>query len=147
MNTEQIRGNRVLAGAWGKLYVDGELLAECKSINASVEIQRADIQVGLDIDSKMTGVKGEGTFVLDHVYTRGLNRIQENIKKGIDNRLVLSSRITDPDAIGGQHETVNMGNVWVNKYDLANWAKAEAIEKEYGFGFTPTDADIAEGVY
>lgn len=141
------RGFRRIAGAWGTLHIDGEPILEVDSFEASIEVQRADIQVGLSMDSKMTGLAGSGQFVVKHVYSRGIKKVLEAYKKGHDIRFTASVALNDPDAVGQQRERVNIGNVWVNKLPLSNFTRAEVVEKTYEFGFTPTDSDLIEGIY
>ncbi|MDO5096501.1 MAG: phage tail tube protein [Peptostreptococcaceae bacterium] len=142
-----MRGNRVLSGAHGTLHWDGELIFEVKSVNADINFNREDVAFGLDMDSKMTAVSGSGEFVVSHVYSRGIKKLLDAIKKGEDPRASLSVAIKDPDAVGKQIERVNIANVWFNKMTLANFTRGEYIEKTFEFGFTPSDSDLAEGIY
>ena len=56
---EIIRGNRTLSGSWGELWIDGEKVFEMSKIELKVTPNREDVQIGVDVDSKMTGLKGE----------------------------------------------------------------------------------------
>ena len=57
----KLRGNRTLTGTWGEIWVDGELIAELSKIEVKVSANREDVQLDIDVDSKMTGIKGEFT--------------------------------------------------------------------------------------
>ena len=83
--SENIRGNRTISGAHGELWLDNEKVAELKSIEAKITAERADVQLGISVDSKITGLKGEGTVTIYKVYTRG-KKILENWSKGKDVR-------------------------------------------------------------
>lgn len=141
------RGYHRIAGGWGTLHWDGEPVFEVTECNADVELQRGDVQIGLDLDSKVTATKGSGSFKVQHVYTRGLKKLTDEYKKGHDPRSVLSIAMNDPDAVGGQRERVNLGNVWFDKITLAGFTKTEIVERTFEFGFTLSDSDIAEGIY
>lgn len=141
------RGYHRIAGGWGTLHWDGEPVFEVTECNADVELQRGDVQIGLDLDSKVTATKGSGSFKVKHVYTRGLKKLTDEYKKGHDPRSVLSIAMNDPDAVGGQRERVNLGNVWFDKITLAGFTKTEIVERTFEFGFTLSDSDIAEGIY
>ncbi|NLY09365.1 MAG: terminase [Tissierellia bacterium] len=141
------KGMRRIAGAWGTLHWDGEAVFEVEECSADIEVERGDVMVGIDVDSKMTGLKGSGSFKVQHVYTRGVKKLLDAYKKGHDPRSVLSLALNDPDAVGGQRERVNLGNVWFNKFQVAGFTKPEIVGREFEFGFTPTDSDIAEGIY
>lgn len=69
--SENIRGNRTISGAYGELWLDNEKVAELKSIEGKITAERADVQLGISVDSKITGLKGEGTVTIYKVYTRG----------------------------------------------------------------------------
>lgn len=146
-NESQNRGFRRIAGAWGNLHIDGELIFEVESVEATVEAQRGDVYVGNNVDSKITGLAGSGTFTVKHVYTRGIQKYMEKLKEGHDPRFVASISLEDPDAVGGQIERINIGNCWINNLPLSNFSRSEVVEKEFEFGFTPNDVDVAEGIY
>ena len=139
-----IRGYQVVAGAWGTLHWNGRAVLEVAEVNAEIEMQRADIQINIAVDSKMTGLKGSGTLKCKHVYTSAYNDMLEAYKQGLDVRHTLSIAISDPDATGGQRGRLNIGNVWFNKAGLAGFNVSEVVERELEFGFTPTDAMYQE---
>ena len=65
-----VRGNRTLTGSWGEVWVDGEKIFVLQKIEQKVEVNREDVQMGMDVDSKMTGLKGSGTLSIKKVYSR-----------------------------------------------------------------------------
>ena len=67
---ESIRGNKTLSGTWGELWIDGEKIFEFSKIELKVTANREDVQIGIDVDSKITGLKGEGSYTVKKVYTR-----------------------------------------------------------------------------
>lgn len=141
------RGFRRISGTWGSLHIDGELIFECEGVEAFVEVQRGDVYVGNNVDSKANGLAGSGTMTIKHVYTRGVKKYLDVLKEGRDPRFLMSVALEDPDAVGGQKERINIGNCWINNLPLSNFTKGEVVEKSYEFGFTPNDVDIAEGIY
>lgn len=140
------KGYNILAGANATLEWDGEEIYECFSVDARVQSNRGDIQLGLDVDSKQTGVVGTITLQIYHIYTRIAEKVLEAMKQGRDIRFTLRSRIEDPDAVGGQIESVTLTNVWLTEFPLQNWQRDSAESQEYTGGFTPTDAQISEAV-
>lgn len=143
----QNRGFRRIAGCWGNLHIDGELIFEVENFEAKIEAQRGDVYVGNNVDSKITGLAGSGSFTIKHVYTRGIEKYLSVLKQGRDPRFVASVALEDPDSVRGQIERINIGNCWITTLPLSNFDKSEVVEKEYEFGFTPNDVDIAEGIY
>ena len=57
-----------------------------------VTANREDVQLGIDVDSKITGLKGEGSYTVKKVYTRA-KEILENWKKGMDVRAEVIAKL------------------------------------------------------
>ena len=136
--SENIRGNRTISGAYGELWLDNEKVAELKSVEAKITAERKEVQLGISVDSKITGLKGEGTITVFKVYTRG-KKILENWIKGKDIRSRIVTSIKDPDSLKGQEERVSIDNVWFDSIELAKFTRGEIVEEETHFGFTPGD--------
>ena len=143
--SENIRGNRTISGAYGELWLDNEKVAELKSIEGKITAERADVQLGISVDSKITGLKGEGTVTIYKVYTRG-KKILENWVKGKDVRSRIVTSIKDPDSLKGQEERVSIDNVWFNSIDLVKFSRGEIVEEEIPFGFTPSDVKYENAI-
>lgn len=135
---EKVRGNRVLTGTYAEVWVDGDKIFECSKIEQKITANREDVQIDIDVDSKITGLKGELTLTVKKVYSRYLE-VFENWKKGIDQRVQIISKLEDPDATGGQMERYSTDNCWFNDLPLVNWEKGNLVEQEVSGGFTPTD--------
>lgn len=137
---EVLRGNQTLSGAHGVLWVDNKKCMEVSKIESKVMANRKDVQLGLSVDSKIIGLKGEGSFEVHKVYSRSAE-ILKNWKKGKDIRSRIVVSIKDPDAKGGQEERISLDNVWFNEITLATFARGEGIGETFPFGFTPSDAE------
>lgn len=133
-----LRGNRVLSGTWGEVWVDGEKIFELTAVTAKITANREDVQIGNSMDSKMTSQKGEGSLKIKKVYSR-FNRIAEAWRKGKDVRSQIIAKLGDPDAVGEQQERYSIDNVWFNELPLVNYEQGAKIEDEIPFGFTPSD--------
>ena len=134
-----LRGNQVLSGTWGEVWVDGVPILEAKKVEAKASANREDVQMGIDVDSKMTGIKGEVTITINKVYST-YNTILKNYKNGSDVRSQLITKVADPDAVGAQQERWSLDNVWWNDLPLVIYEKGALIEEELTGGFTPSDA-------
>lgn len=141
-----IRGNNQIVGNWGQLWWNGELVYEIEAFEAKVTANREDVPIGMDLDSKITGLKGEGSFRVKKVFSRGKQAMLNAWKKGEDVRASLVGKIKDPDAIGKQSERVSIDNVWFNELTLMQFEKGQKLEEEYPFGFTPSDADFVDTI-
>lgn len=134
-----IRGNKVLSGTWGEIWVDGVPIIEFKKIEAKVSTNREDVQIGIDVDSKMTGIKGEITITINKTYSN-YNDVMKNYVQGKDVRSQVIAKLADPDAVGAQQERWSFDNVWWNDIPLFVAEKGALIEEELTGGFTPSDA-------
>ncbi|MEY8355258.1 phage tail tube protein [Lachnospiraceae bacterium 54-53] len=134
----KVRGYQTLSGTWGEVWVDGEKIFELSKIEQKVTINREDVQIGIDVDSKATGLKGEFTLAVKKVYTRFF-RILDQLRNGKDVRVQIIAKLGDPDAVGGQQERYSTDNCWFNDLPLVGWEMGKIIEQEFTGGFTPSD--------
>ena len=133
----EIKGNRHLSGTWGEIWFNGIKLAEMNKITIKVTVNREDVQTGMAVDSKVVGLKGEGTISLIKTYTR-FEDVREDIVKGRDPRGTIIAKLKDPDAEGGQTERWQIGNVALSEFGI-EWEKGSVVKQEYPFVFTPTE--------
>lgn len=134
----KIRGNKTLSGTWGEVWVNGERIFELSKIEQKITVNREDVQLGMDVDSKMTGLKGEFTLTIKQVYTR-FWEIFEDMKNGNDTRVQIIAKLADPDAEGGQQERYSTDNCWFNDLPFVGAEMGALVEKEFTGGFTPSD--------
>jgi len=142
----KLRGNNQINGNWGQLWWDGELVFEIESFEAKVIANREPVTIGMDEDSKLIGLKGEGTFKVKKVFSRGKKALLDAWKNGEDPRSKLVVKIKDPGTIGKQSERISIGNVWFTELTLMQFAKSAKLEEDYPFGFTPSDADFIDTI-
>lgn len=136
--SDKVRGNRVLSGTWGEVWIDGDKIFELSKIEMKITANREDIQFDLSVDSKITGLKGEFTLGVKKVYSR-YTAVFEDWKKGIDKRVQIITKLQDPDAAKGQIERYATDNCWFNELPMVNYEKGGIIDEEISGGFTPSD--------
>ena len=129
----KLRGNRTLTGTWGEIWVDGELIAELSKIEVKVSANREDVQLDIDVDSKMTGIKGEFTLTIKKAYTR-YNKVLESWKKGVDLRSQIITKLADPDAFGA--ERVALYNVSFDDETIMDFAAGNTGKTTHPFTFS-----------
>lgn len=139
-----IKGNRVLSGTWAEVWFNGFLIAELEKIETKVTVNREDVQIGMDIDTKITGQKGEGTLGVKKVYTR-FDDVRQAINQGKDPRGTIITKLKDPDAVGGQTERYQIGNVALSEF-TKTWEVGAVIKEEYPFSFTPSDMILLDKI-
>lgn len=144
----KVRGYNVISGSWGQVWWDGELIMEVSSFEARVIPDRADVNMAgsLDTDSKIIGLKGEGSMRVKKMFTRGVNKILKAWNAGEDPRSQLIGKLKDPNTIGKQSERVVLDNVWFNEMTLMQFETGQLLEREIPFGFTPGDADFQDTI-
>lgn len=135
---DSVRGNQTLSGTWSEVWMNGDKVFETKKINAKIGVNREDVQLGVDVDSKMTGLKGEGSLTIAKVFSR-YEDIRQSYSRGEDVRSQIITKLADPDTIGKQQERYSIDNVWFNDLPIINYEKGAVIEEELPFGFTPSD--------
>lgn len=140
------RGRRRWSGNYGKLYWNNELVFEISKYEAKVTVEREDVYIGNSVDSKITGLKGEGTFTIKAVINRNMASLLESYQAGEDVRSQLVAVLSDPDAVDKQIERVSFDNVWFNELAIMIFEKGKVVEKEIPFGFTPDDVRYLETV-
>lgn len=134
---KQIPGNKHLSGSWAEITWNGIRIMEVTKISTKVTVNREEIQTGLNVDSKITGLKGEGTMTVVKVYTR-FEDVRQQILQGKDPRGTMIAKLKDPDAEGGQTERWQIGNMALSEFGF-EWEKGAVVKQEIPFSFTPTD--------
>lgn len=132
----QMIGNRHLSGTYAEVWVDGFKIAEANKISVKVTLNREDVQTGIDVDTKITGQKGEGTLSLIKAYTR-FERYRVAASNGQDIRSTIITKLKDPDAAGGQTERYRIGNVAFSEFGF-EYEKGSVVKQEVPFSFTPS---------
>ena len=125
---ERITGNRVLSGTNAEIFYNGLKIAGCTKISA---------KIGRDVDTKITGLKGEGTISISKIYS-AFESVRKEILKGKDPRGTIMTRLEDPDAVGGQIERYQIGNVALSEFPI-EYEKGALVMAEFPFTFTPSD--------
>lgn len=140
-----IPGQRVVSGSMGQLWLNGNLLAEVKSIETKATINRETVQMAgsYDEDSKITSIACEGTFTVNKVYTREKDFV-DDFKNAVDKRFQLFVTLNDPDAYG--RESVQLDNCWLNELTIAQFEAGSLLEREFPFGHTFSDVTYPESI-
>lgn len=132
-----VQGNRYLSGTYAEVYYNGLKVLGCTKISIKITVNREDVQTGLDVDTKIVGLKGEGTISVTRCYS-AFEEVRKEIAAGRDPRGTIVTKLEDKDATGGQIERYQIGNVALNEFSL-EYEKGATVKSEIPFGFTPTD--------
>lgn len=135
---EKVKGNQVLVGSYGEVWIDGDKVFELSKVEVKLSINREDVQMGMDVDSAMVGFKGEFTIGIKKVFTRW-SQYLDDYKKGIDRRVTIITKLQDPNARNGQIERYSIGNCWFNEIPIVNYEMGNPVEEEITGGYTFSD--------
>lgn len=133
-----LQANRTLSGSFAEVWVDGAKIAELSELTLTVKLQREEVQLGMDVDSKITGYAGEGTMVLKQVYTR-FYEVLEQAKSGVDKRCTITTALKDPDALDAMEERYSVSNVAFDQLPFINYKMGQVNEQKMEFRFRPSD--------
>lgn len=133
----KLSANRVLSGSFAEIWVDGSRIAEASGIQLTVKMLRSDVQIGMDVDSKITGWRGEGQLRLKQVFSRFFD-IVEGAAEGRDVRVTITTALKDPDSMNGE-ERYSVDNVALDSLPLVNYAAGKVNEQTIPFRFLPGD--------
>lgn len=138
------RGNRIISGTWGEVWLDGDRVSEAYGLQAKVSYNKEDVNMcgQMAVDSKVTSVKMTGSISMHKTNSRMARKIGEDIKNGKDIRFQIISKLADPDAYG--KERIVLKNVSMDDLTLADWesAKKGAITAPFTF----TDYDFLDDI-
>lgn len=134
----KLSANRVLSGSFAEIWVDGSRIAEASGIQLTVKLLRSDVQIGMDVDSKITGWRGEGQLRLKQVFSRFFD-VVEGAAEGRDVRVTITTALKDPDSMNGEEERYSVDNVALDSLPLVNYAAGKVNEQTVPFRFLPGD--------
>ena len=112
-----VQGNRYLSGTYAEVYYNGLKVLGCTKISIKITVNREDVQTGMDVDTKIVGLKGEGTLSVTRSYS-AFEEVRKEIAAGRDPRGTIVTKLEDKDATGGQIERYQIGNVALNEFPL-----------------------------
>ena len=132
-----VAGNRHLSGTFAEMFFNGLKVLGCTKISIKTTVVREDVQTGLSVDTKIVGLKGEGTMSVTRCYS-AWEEVRKELVAGRDPRGTIMTKLEDKDATGGQIERYQIGNVALNEFPL-EYEKGATVKSEVAFGFTPED--------
>lgn len=130
-----IPANRVMAGTWGQVWVDGELWAELSAFQAKFTYNKSPVNMcgAMAEDAKITSVKGTGSITVSKVFTRN-NTQADSLLEGRDVRATIVAKLADPDAYGA--ERVALYNVSFDDETIMDFSHGQLGQTTHPFTFT-----------
>ena len=140
-----LQANRTLSGSFAEVWVDGARIAELSELTLTVKVQREKVQLGMDVDSKITGCSGSGTMKLKQVYTR-FYEVLDEARRGVDKRCTITTALKDPDAADGAEERYSVDNVAFTELPFMNYKMGEVNQQKLPFTFRPSDLQCLDRI-
>ena len=136
--------NRILKGNNGYVWLNGELLAEIKSIEAKItgNFEEANVCGDNATHHSYTGWTGEGTTVLQKVDSKVLKVVADSYKTGIFPELSVITKLTD--VVTKKSERTAIKNMIITEAMLAKFEAKALVEEEIPFKFS--DYEILETI-
>lgn len=131
-----MKGNQVLNGSFGKLWVDGVLMANVKSFEAKVSGEFEDVKIAnkLGTEAKYMGYSIEGTATLHKVDSAIAKKVAKDFATGKMNEIQIVASIDDPNASGV--EKIQLDGVYFTELTLINFEVGAMGEEEVPFRAT-----------
>ncbi len=132
---DKITANQVINGTNGKLWLNGELLAQVKSFESELTPEYEDIDIAGDLSKHrvLVGYEGSGTMTLHKVDSSILKLVGDSIKEGIIPDIKLVAKVSTSD---GKTERVELLEVTFDKVTLVKFKTKEVQEEEVPFKFS-----------
>lgn len=135
----KLKGNRVINGTFGSVWVNGEKWLDIEAFEAKVTIDYEDVNMAEDPSTKkkMLGWTGEGSMTVKKVYSRGANLLADGVKKAQLPDVTIVGKLADPDAFG--HERVSISEITFNEFMLMQFEQKTLGTEELSFNFADYD--------
>jgi len=119
--------SRIIDGTFGYVYIDGNWQTNFNKCEASVEIQKKELNLSGDpwTRHKKGALKGTGTV-------SGFKVTSDMIRRGFS-KFTIIVKLNDLESYG--HETIRLDNCMADKIQLANFTANENVTEDIGFTF------------
>lgn len=130
--------NKVMAGTFCKVFYDGKWIANARSAEIGIDIEKVDVKIAGSraTGTKVVGYKGTGsisTYKLTTELIEAISSIVDDTKKPFITELQFT--VADPDS-GNEELRIRVKDVSFDKIDLVRYSIGEIIEEELPFTFT-----------
>lgn len=128
--------NKILTGNSGNVWLNGQLLAQLKSIELKVTGNFEDMNFCGDSStySKYTGWSGEGTITMYKIDSTVIKLISDAYQTGIMPDIKIITKLTDENT--GRSERVAVSGITITEFILAKFEAKANIEEELPLKFS-----------
>lgn len=132
---DKVNTNNIIRGTYGRVWMNGELLAEAKSFEAKATMTYEEVNLAGDLGThqRYMGYSGEGTMVLHKVDSKIAREIADGIRTGVLPDIKFVGKLEDPTALGA--ERVEFIEVTMDELMLLKFENKALLEQEVPFKF------------
>ena len=125
--------NEIIRGTFGRLWIDGELLANIKSFELKATMNYETVQINGEFcdQQRYTGYSLAGTMTLHKINTLIANKVKAGMVNGQLPQIKLVGALADVDSVGS--ERVEVYNVTFDEVTLLQFKNATVSEEEVPF--------------
>lgn len=130
-----MQGNKVINGLYTEIWLDGELLAEAKKVQAKITLNKEDVVIlgKASKSKKVVGWEGKGTITLNKVNSRMAKKLLPMITSGKEIRSKIITMLADPDSYGAERCVI--GDVLFDDLTIIDAAGGALTDVECPFTF------------
>jgi hypothetical protein len=125
--------NKIIRGTFGRLWLDGELLANIKSFELKATMNYETVQVNGEFceQQRYTGYSLAGTMTLHKINTFIANKVKDGMKTGAMPNIKLVGALNDVDSEGS--ERIEVYDVTLDEVTLLKFENNTVGEEEVPF--------------
>lgn len=133
---QDYKGNQVINGTYGEVWVNSNYLAEVVSLKATVTLDKTEIKKikKLAKTYKTMSMTCKGSIKLHKVDSYFLKEMSEEIKQGKQPVFTIESKVHDPDSKG--EERIVIHDATFDTLNLIDWEAGKVGEDSYNFTFS-----------
>ena len=137
--------NKIIRGTFGRLWIDGELLANIKSFEVKATMNYETVQINGEFceQQRYTGYALAGTMTLHKINTLMANKVKAGMVNGQMPQIKLVGALADVDSTGSERieiYSVTFDEVTLMKFENAVVGEEEVPFKAGGFRYIDTIA-------
>lgn len=128
--------NRILSGSSGNVWLNGQRLAEVKSIEAKItgSFEEVSFVGAYETYNAYMGWAGEGSITLQKIDSKVLNLMGDSYKTGVMPEVKIITQLEDKST--GKSERASIGGVVITEFMLAKFENKALVEEEIPFKFS-----------
>ena len=137
--------NKIIRGTFGRLWIDGELLANIKSFEAKATMKYETVEINGEFceQQRYTGYSLAGTMTMHKINTLMANKVKAGMVNGQMPQIKLVGALADVDSNGSERVeiyNVTFDEVTLLKFETGTVGEEEVPFKGGGFKFIDTIA-------